>query len=284
MDAVRVVEVGPRDGLQNEPTLLATATKIALIERLADAGLKEIEVGALVHPKLVPAMADSEAVLAGVCALPGIQRHVLIPNRRGWERLDRACAQTVSLFTAASESFSQRNTGRSIAAALAEFETLIPEIQRAGLRVRVYLSTVTHCPYEGKISPEAVVRIAEKLCAADEIVLGETLGRARAEDFEALFEAVTKCIAPTKLAGHFHDTSGQALVGVALGLDAGLGGFDGAVGGLGGCPFAPGAAGNLATERLVAFLEERGLSTGVDREKLIETGNWLKAELAHCVT
>ena len=280
MDAVRVVEVGPRDGLQNEPHLLPTATKITLIERLADAGLTEIEVGALVHPKLVPAMADSEAVLAGVRELSGIQRHVLLPNRKGWERLDRSCVQTVSLFTAASESFSQKNTGRGITATLAEFSELIPEIQAAGLRVRVYISTVTHCPYEGKIAPEAVVHVAKQFLAADELALGETLGRATGEDFEALLEAITRVVAPEKLAGHFHDTSGGALAGVARGLDYGLRCFDGAVSGLGGCPFAPGAAGNLATEHLVAFLEERGFSTRVDQKKLSQTGSWLQAELA----
>ncbi|MBB6052908.1 hydroxymethylglutaryl-CoA lyase [Armatimonas rosea] len=278
-DTVRVVEVGPRDGLQNEPILLPTATKVALIERLADVGLQEIEVGALVHPRLVPAMADSEAVIAGVQAVPGIQRHVLIPNRKGWERLDKTAVQTVSLFTAASESFSQKNTGRSVAEALAEFTALIPEIQAAGLRVRVYLSTVTHCPYEGNIAPEAVVRVAERLAAADELALGETLGRATRADFAALLEAVTKVVAPARLAGHFHDTSGEALTGVALGLDYGLRCFDSAVGGLGGCPFAPGAAGNLATERLVAFLEGQGIATGVDPVRLAAVGAWLRQEL-----
>jgi hydroxymethylglutaryl-CoA lyase len=274
-----VVEVGPRDGLQNEPLLLPTATKIALIARLAEAGLTQIEVGALVHPRLVPAMADSAAVLEGTQALTGIQRHVLIPNRKGWERLKPALAQTVSVFTAASESFSQINTGRSTAAAQAEFSELIPEIQAAGLRVRVYISTVIHCPYEGKIAPSAVVRVAEQLLAADELVLGETLGRAEREDFAALFAEVTQAVPPEKLAGHFHDTHGGALVGVALGLDAGLRCFDGAVSGLGGCPFAPGAAGNLSTERLVAFLEAQGLATGVNQEKLQETGVWLRQEL-----
>jgi hydroxymethylglutaryl-CoA lyase len=278
-DTVRVVEVGPRDGLQNEPTLLSTATKIALIERLADAGLREIEVGALVHPRLVPAMADSEAVIAGVQTVPGIQRHVLIPNRKGWERLDKTAVQTVSLFTAASESFSQKNTGRSIQEALAEFAELIPEIQATGLRVRVYLSTVTHCPYEGKIAPEAVVPIAEKLGQADEVALGETLGRATRADFEALLRAVTEAVAPNRLAGHFHDTSGGALTGVALGLDYGLRCFDSAVSGLGGCPFAPGAAGNLATESLVAFLEDQGIAMEIDPVKLAAVGAWLREEL-----
>ena len=278
---IRIVEVGPRDGLQNEPTTLSTADKLTLIEKLIAAGCPEIEVGAFVHPKLVPQMADSAAVLEGLRGTGDVRFISLVPNLRGLERALVAGARAIAIVTAASESFCQRNIGRSIESSLTEYAAVMAEAKAAGLWVRGYVSTVTHCPYEGRVSPEHAAMIVARVAAlgCDEVALGETLGHAVPDDIEQLLEAVLQRVPADRLAGHFHDTNGRALGHVAISLDFGLRCFDGAVGGLGGCPFAPGAAGNLATESLVAWLHSQGHQTGIEAHALAEAGRWLRERL-----
>ena len=278
---IRVVEVGPRDGLQNEPTVLSTADKLTLIQKLLAAGCQEIEVTAFVHPKLIPQLADAAEVLAGLPPSDSARFSVLVPNQKGLERALAAGAKAIAIFTAASESFCQKNIGRSIADSLKEYTAVVATAQRSGCWVRGYVSTVTHCPYEGPVSPEQAARVAEQVAAlgCDEIALGETLGRATPDDIARLLEAVVPRVPAAQLAGHFHDTNGRALENVEVALGFGLTCFDSAVAGIGGCPFAPGAEGNLATEKLVARLHSLGHKTNISQEALIETGRWLSAQL-----
>ena len=281
MNTVRVVEVGPRDGLQNVPVLLSVTQKIQFVRELLAAGCDEIEVGAFVNPKLVPAMANSGEVLARLSDVPGSRLISLVPNERGLNAALDAGARAIAIFAAASETFSQRNIGRTISESLDEYRRVVSRAKQGGLWVRGYVSTVTHCPYEGKISPSAVVSVARELLemCCDEVALGETLGRATVDDLAALLDAVLPVVPAEKLAGHFHDTSGRALELVERALERGIRTFDGSTGGLGGCPFAPGAAGNLATETLVARLDELGFDTGIDAEALTLVGARLRETL-----
>lgn len=269
-DRVSIVEVGPRDGLQNEPGFVPTATKLALIRLLAEAGLKRIEATAFVSPRWVPQMADHAAVMAGVPALPDTVFSALVPNDKGAEAALAAGAQELAVFAAASQTFSARNTNCTIEEALARFAPVIARAHAAGVRVRGYVSCALDCPYEGPITPVAVADVSERLHAlgCHEIAVSDTLGQGTPERIRTVFRAVIERVPASALAGHFHDTSGRALLNVEAALALGIRVFDGAIGGLGGCPYAPGAAGNLATEALVDWLHAKGFSTEVDPHAL----------------
>lgn len=277
-ERVEIVEVGPRDGLQNEARIIPAADKIALVDRLSACGFARIEVTSFVNPKRVPQMADAAEVLAGIRREPGIRYAALTPNLRGFEAAQEAKAEEVAVFASASEGFSQANIGCSIAESMERFAPVMAAARDAGLPVRGYVSCVTHCPYDGRVAPDAVAEVAARLMdmGCYEISLGETLGRALPEDTAAMLDAVLARVPADKLAGHFHDTSGRALDNVAVCLERGLRVFDASIGGLGGCPFAPGAAGNVATEGLALMLEERGFETGLDRKRLAETAGFAK--------
>ncbi|MGW9329839.1 hydroxymethylglutaryl-CoA lyase [Bosea sp. NPDC055594] len=278
---VVIVEVGPRDGLQNETTPITTADKLALIGRLAEAGLSRIEATAFVSPRWVPQMADHEAVMRGITRQPGVVYSALVPNEKGAEAALAAGAQALAVFTAASESFCRKNTNCSIAESIARFRPVMRLAERAGVPVRGYVSCALDCPYEGEIAPEAVATVSAELLAlgCSEIALSDTLGRGTPERTQAMVEATLRRAPAAMLAGHFHDTSGQAIANVEVAWRLGLQIFDGAVGGSGGCPYAPGAAGNLATEHLVAHFEAKGISTGVDLAALERAGRWIGARL-----
>lgn len=278
---VVIVEVGPRDGLQNETTPITTADKLALIGRLAEAGLSRIEATAFVSPRWVPQMADHEAVMRGITRRPGVVYSALVPNEKGAEAALAAGAQALAVFTAASESFCRKNTNCSIAESIARFRPVMRLAGRAGVPVRGYVSCALDCPYEGEIAPDAVAIVSAELLAlgCSEIALSDTLGRGTPERTQAMVEATLRRAPAAMLAGHFHDTSGQAIANVEVAWRLGLQIFDGAVGGSGGCPYAPGAAGNLATERLVAHFEAKGISTGVDLAALERAGRWIGARL-----
>lgn len=279
---VVIVEVGPRDGLQNEKAEIATADKLALIGRLAEAGLSRIEATAFVSPRWVPQMADHDAVMRAVRQRAGVVYSALVPNEKGAEAALAAGAQALAVFTAASESFCRKNTNCSIAESIARFRPVMALAERAGVPVRGYVSCALDCPYEGEIAPEAVAAVTAELLAlgCDEIALSDTLGRGTPERTAAMVGAALRRAPATMLAGHFHDTSGQAIANVETAWRLGLRIFDGAVGGTGGCPYAPGAAGNLATERLVAHFAAKGVATGIDLSALRRTAQWIGSRLS----
>lgn len=274
---VKLVEVGPRDGLQNEATPVATEVKIELINRLADAGLPVIEATAFVSPKWVPQMADNAQVMAGIRRKPGVAYPVLVPNRKGLDAAIAAGAGEVVVFGAATESFSKRNTNCSIAEGLARFSEVCEEAIARGLRVRGDISVCLGCPYEGEVRPEAVVRVARELEAMGcyEITICDTIGTGTPGKARAVFEAVAAYIPLARLAGHFHDTYGQALANIYAALECGVAAFDSSVAGLGGCPYAKGATGNVATEDVLYMLNGLGIETGVDIGKLIDAGEYI---------
>ncbi len=267
---VSIFEVGPRDGLQNEPRPIPASRKIALVDALSAAGLRRIEVTSFVSPRAVPQLADAAKVMAGISRRPGTRYAALVPNLKGWEAAEAAGADMVAVFASASEGFSRANINCTVEESLARFAPVLEAARAAGIPVRGYVSCVTDCPYEGPVAPAAVARVAARLlaigCAA--ISLGETIGRAEPEAVDAMLDAVLEEVPADRLAGHFHDTSGRALENVDVGLARGIAEFDAAAGGLGGCPFAPGAAGNLATERLVAHLDAHGRAPDLDRAAL----------------
>jgi hydroxymethylglutaryl-CoA lyase len=273
-ERVTVYEVGPRDGLQNEARIIPTAEKIALIDRLSACGFSHIEAASFVSPKWVPQMADASAVLAGIARVPGVTYAALTPNLKGLVAARAAGVDEVAIFAAASESFSQRNINCSIAESLERFAPVAEAAAEAGIGLRGYVSCVTDCPYEGEIAPGAVARVAEGLIALGcrEVSLGETMGRGTPERVVAMLGAVLGVAPAARLAGHFHDTSGRALENIEAALGLGLRVFDAACGGLGGCPFAPGATGNVASEAVVARVEALGFATGIDAEKLGKAG------------
>ncbi|WP_238364560.1 hydroxymethylglutaryl-CoA lyase [Mesobacterium pallidum] len=268
--AVRIFEVGPRDGLQNESTPIPTADKIALVDLLSAAKIERIEATSFVSPKWVPQLADAAEVMAGIARAPGTRYAVLTPNLRGVEAAMAAGADEVAVFASASEAFSARNINCSIDESLARFAPLMAAARAAGLPVRGYVSCAVDCPYTGPVDPGAVRGVASALdrMGCYEISLADTIGRATPEATRAMIEAVLDLVPAARLAGHFHDTGGRALANVAVALDLGLRVFDSAVGGLGGCPYAPGAPGNLSTTALVEMLEGQGLATGIDRAAL----------------
>jgi hydroxymethylglutaryl-CoA lyase len=278
---VRVVEVGPRDGLQNEAVQVPLATKIELINRLSDTGLSVIEAGAFVSPKWVPQMADSAEVLAGIHQKPGVTYPVLVPNMTGLEGALAAKAQEIAVFGAASESFSQRNINCSIAESLERFRPVIEAAQSAGMKIRGYVSCVLGCPYEGEIAPEAVARVTEALIGMGcyEVSLGDTIGIGTPAKAQRMIEVVAAEVDIRHLAAHFHDTYGQALANLLAVLEMGVAVVDSSVSGLGGCPYAPGASGNVASEDVVYMLHGLGIETGIDLDRLVEVGAFISTAL-----
>ena len=274
---VRIVEVGPRDGLQNEPHIVPLATKVELIERLADAGLSSVEAGAFVSPRSVPQMADTAAVLKSVRRRPNVSYPVLVPNLKGLEAAVAAGAEEIAIFGAASESFSQKNINCSIAESLERFAALCEAARAEGLRVRGYVSCVLGCPYEGEVAPARVAEVAARLAEMGcyEISLGDTIGVGTAAEARDLIGRVASAVPMEKLAVHFHDTYGQALANILVALELGVAVVDASVAGLGGCPYAPGASGNVATEDVQYLLQGLGIATGVDLERVAATGHWI---------
>jgi isopropylmalate/homocitrate/citramalate synthase len=278
---VKMVEVGPRDGLQNEPGQVSTATKIALIARLADAGLTAIEAGAFVSPKWVPQMADSAEVLKGLERRPGVSYPVLVPNMKGLEAALAAGADEIAVFGAASEAFSQKNINCSIAESIERFRPVAAAARAKGVRVRGYVSCVLGCPYQGDVKLDAVVDVSRRLdeIGCYEISLGDTIGVGTPGRAQAMVEAVAAVLARERLAVHFHDTYGQALANILACLEAGITVVDSSVAGLGGCPYARGASGNVASEDVCYMLRGLGVETGVDLDRLAEAGRFICGEL-----
>ena len=274
---VRIVEVGPRDGLQNEQVDIGTAHKIELIDRLSRTGLRSIEATAFVSPKWVPQMADATDVLAGITRAPGISYPVLVPNEQGYERARIAGASEVAVFTAASEAFNLKNTNATIAQSLDRFRPVLERANADGVRVRGYVSTVLGCPYQGEVPLTDVVRVARELHAMGcyEISLGDTIGVGTPAKARAMLQAVAIDVPMPALAIHFHDTYGQALANVLACLEDGVAVVDSAVSGAGGCPYAKGASGNVASEDVVYMLHGLGIRTGIDLPLLADTGRWL---------
>lgn len=271
--AVKIVEVGPRDGLQNEPDSVGLEVKLTLIDRLADCGLGVIEAGAFVSPKWVPQMADSAEVLAGIARRPGRRYPVLVPNLKGYERARAAGAEEIAVFAAASESFSQKNINCSIAESLERFRPVMEAAQGDGVAVRGYVSCVLGCPYEGAVEPAKVAEVAAALHAMGcyEVSLGDTIGVGTPEAARRMLLRVAEALPMPALALHFHDTYGQALANIYACLEEGARVIDSSVGGLGGCPYAKGASGNVATEDVVYMLNGLGMDSGIDLDRLIET-------------
>ena len=278
---VRMVEVGPRDGLQNEPQSLPAAVKISLIERLAEAGLPSIEAGAFVSPKWVPQMADSAEVLQGIARRPGVRYPVLVPNMKGFEAAQAAGADEIAVFGAASETFSQKNINCSIAESLERFAPVVAAAREAGIAVRGYVSCVLGCPYEGEVAPAAVTAVARDLhgLGCYEISLGDTIGVGTPGRARAMVEAVMAAVPTEALAVHFHDTYGQALANTLACLELGIATVDSSVAGLGGCPYAKGASGNVASEDVLYMLDGLGIETGVALGKLVETALFISEQL-----
>ena len=280
---VKICEVGPRDGLQNEAAPVATEVKVALIERLAAAGLKWIEAASFVSPKWLPQMADGAQVLAGITRRAGVTYAALTPNMKGFEAARAAGADEVAVFGAASETFSQRNINCSIAESLARFRPVCEAANAAGIPVRGYISCALGCPYEGDIAPKQVAAIAADLAAlgCHQISLGDTIGVGTPASAKAMIEAVAKRVPLARLAVHFHDTYGQALANILIALDIGIATVDSSVGGLGGCPYAAGASGNVATEDVVYMLDGMGVETGVDLDAIVDAAWFMADALGH---
>ncbi len=276
---VRVWEAGARDGLQNEPNAVPTAIKIELIERLADCGLKLIEATSFVSPKWVPQMADNAAVLAGLRPRPGVTYQVLTPNMKGFEDAAAAGAKAVGVFAAASETFSRKNINCSIDESIERFRPVCEAAAARGILVRGFVSCVAGCPYEGAVAPAKAAEVARKVLAlgCTDVGLGDTIGVGTPRQIEAVIEACARDIPLAKLGVHFHDTYGQALANILAALRMGVATVDSAVAGLGGCPYAPGASGNVATEDVIYMLDGMGIETGVDLKRLVQTA-WFIAD------
>jgi hydroxymethylglutaryl-CoA lyase len=280
-DFVTIIEVGPRDGLQNEKQVLSAETKVELIHQLAASGVPVIEAGSFVSPKWVPQMANSDQVMQSLQREPGIRYPVLVPNLTGLERALNCGANEIAVFTAASESFSQRNTNCSIKESIQRLEAVINPAKDSGIFVRGYVSCVLGCPYEGEVEAAAVTQVCDHLMqmGCDEISLGDTIGIGTPAVANALVKAVSAVVPIKQLAVHFHDTYGQALANILACLDEGIRIIDSSVAGLGGCPYAKGASGNVASEDVVYMLHGLGLTTGIDLDKLVDTGNWISEQL-----
>ncbi|WP_448554410.1 hydroxymethylglutaryl-CoA lyase [Thalassotalea montiporae] len=278
---VKLVEVGPRDGLQNEAQLISAADKIALINRLTDAGLSYIEAGSFVSPKWVPQMATSTEVCQGINKKAGVTYAALTPNLKGFEAALAAGVEEVAIFGAASEAFSQKNINCSISESIERFSPVVASAQAHGIKVRGYVSCVLGCPYEGEIAPEKVADVAKTLVEMGcyEVSLGDTIGVGTPASVKRMLMAVSKQVPINKLAVHFHDTYGQALANIYCALQMGISVVDSSVGGLGGCPYAKGASGNVATEDVLYLLNGHGIETGVDLYKLIETSWFISDKL-----
>ena len=274
---VRIVEVGPRDGLQNEPKGVPAAVKIELVRRLVEAGLRSVEATAFVSPKWVPQMADHAEVMAGIEKKSGVAYPVLVPNMQGFEAASKAGADEIEVFGAASETFSRKNINCSIAESLERFAPVVEAARARKMRVRGAISCAAGCPYEGEVKPRAVAALAEKLyeMGCYEISLADTIGVGTPGRVRAMIEAVAKKVPIGRLAGHYHDTYGQALANIYASMEAGVRTFDSSVAGLGGCPYAKGATGNVATEDVIYMLDGLGIETGVDLEKLFRAGQFI---------
>jgi len=278
---VRLVEVGPRDGLQNEKQPVPAAVKIELVNRLADCGLSAIEATAFVSPKWVPQMADAAEVMAGIERRAGVAYPVLVPNEKGLESAIAARATEVAVFAAASEAFSQKNINCTIKESIERFKPVMSKAKEAGVKVRGYVSCVLGCPYQGEVAPTAVADVAWALfeMGCHEVSLGDTIGTGTPGKTQAMIEAVARRVPIKKLAGHYHDTYGMAIANIHASLQMGVNVFDAAVGGLGGCPYAKGASGNVATEDAVWLLQGLGSDCGVDLDKLVDTAAWISGQL-----
>jgi hydroxymethylglutaryl-CoA lyase len=274
-DSVRIVEVGPRDGLQNEKTPVSVEARIAFIEALLDAGLHTVEVGAFVSPKAIPQMVNSDAVLRGVSHHKDSEFHVLVPNEKGYDAARAAGAEVIAVFASASEGFSRANINCSVAESIERFKPVVARARADGVRVRGYVSCVLGCPFDGEVNPQAVADVAQKLwdLGCYEVSLGDTIGVGTPRKTRQMLRAVAGSVPMANLAMHFHDTYGQALVNLYAGMEEGARVIDSAAGGLGGCPYAPGATGNVATEDVVYMLEGMGIAAGVDMTKLVAASN-----------
>ena len=277
----RIVEVGPRDGLQNEQQTVTTDTKLELIDRLADAGLRAIESASFVSPKWVPQMADHADLMQRLVRKPGVSYPVLTPNLKGFEAALAAGATEVAVFAASSESFSQKNINCSIAESIARFDPVFAAAREHGIKVRGYVSCVVACPYEGPIAPQAVADVSRALYerGAYEISLGDTIGTGTPSSVERMLDAVARIVPVDRMAGHYHDTYGMAVANVDASWRFGLRTFDSSISGLGGCPYAKGATGNVATEDVVYLLQGLGADTGIDLDALVDTSQWISDRL-----
>ncbi|NYT22357.1 hydroxymethylglutaryl-CoA lyase [Alcaligenaceae bacterium] len=280
-DKVKIVEVGPRDGLQNEKQLIPVDVKVELVNRLARAGFVNVEATSFVSPKWVPQMSDAAEVMARIERRPGTIYSVLAPNMRGFDGALAANADEIVIFGAASEAFSQRNINCSIAESIARFEPVAEAAKAAGLRLRGAISVALGCPYQGEVEPAAVVDVARRLQAlgCDEFDVADTIGVATPLQVDRVMKAVTEVIDPARVAGHFHDTYGQALANILASLQAGISIFHASVAGLGGCPYAKGATGNVATEDVLYMMHGMGIETGVDLDAVVDIGQWISGHL-----
>lgn len=280
---IRLVEMAPRDGLQNEPHPVPTAVKIAFVDALSASGLPEIEVSAFVSASAIPQLSDAEAVFAGIARAPGVTYSALVPNERGLERALSARVGKVAVFTAASETFNRHNINATIDESLRRFPPVIEGAHRAGLAVRGYVSTAFYCPYEGKVEPEAVVDVARRLAdlGVDELSIGDTIGRAVPGEVSRLLDRLLPVVEPSRLAMHFHDTYQRAVMNVLEARRRGITVFDASTGGIGGCPYAPGASGNVSMEMVIEALEAAGEAIGVDREALRRARGVIEPSLGH---
>ena len=281
-DYVRIVEVGARDGLQNEKTIVPAAIKVELIDRLSDTGLQSIEATSFVSPKWIPQLADAAEVFSAIRRKPGVRYPVLVPNLQGYERARAVGANEIAVFAAASEAFSRKNINASIDESIERFAPVMERARADHVDVRAYVSTVLGCPYQGEVPVADVVRVARRLHAAGcyEISLGDTIGIGTPAKARAMLAAVAQEVPIASLAVHFHDTRGQALANILACLELGVAVVDSSVSGAGGCPYARGATGNVASEDVVYMLHGMGVGTGIQLDKLIETGRWLSAQLA----
>jgi len=279
---VTVVEVGPRDGLQNEAAIVPTAAKVRFIEMLAAAGLPVVEATSFVHPAAVPQLADADQVLPAIARRPGVRYPVLVPNMRGMDRAVAAGADAIAVFAAASEAFSQANIRMTIAESLEAFAPVMAAARAAGMWTRGYVSTAFGCPYQGEVDPAAVADVAVALdeLGCDQISVGDTIGVAEPDDVGRVLSPLLERMPAERLALHLHDTRGRAIDNAEAGLHLGITTFDASASGLGGCPFAPGAPGNLATETLVSWLHGLGIETGVDEPALLEASAYIRSKLA----
>lgn len=281
MTRARIIEVGPRDGLQNEPAPMPTDAKVAFVDLLSEAGYDEIEVTAFVSPQWVPQLADAEEVLQRIRRRHGVRYTALVPNEQGLERALRARVQGIAVFTAASETFNRKNINASIEESIGRFRAVVPRARGEGLRVRGYVSTAFWCPYEGRIEPAAVVGVVRRLLEleVDEISIGDTIGKAVPGEIHDLLDLLLDALPQDRLAMHFHDTYGTAVANALAAYERGITAFDSSAGGVGGCPYAPGAAGNVATEDLAWALERSGATTGIDLDRVAAASDFLATAL-----
>jgi hydroxymethylglutaryl-CoA lyase len=284
LSSIRITEVGPRDGLQNEPGIVPTEAKITFVNTLSQSGVAEIEAGSFVSPRAIPQLADTEDVFKKITRRPGVVYSALVPNLQGLERAKAAAVDKIAVFTAASDTFTQRNIHCTVQESIARFKAVVSQAKQDGLAVRGYISTVTHCPFEGPIPPSRVAQVMQELLdvGVDEISLGDTIGKAAPRDVKRLLDEITPHIGQAALSLHFHDTYGMAVANVLTAwMEYGMTSFDTSAGGLGGCPYAPGASGNVATEDVVYALRASGASVDVDERVVVQAARQLATVLKH---